>query len=825
MALNASGQLSMGGATVGESINLELNLAATAQIGLDDAAVRTLAGVSTGAIALNNFYGKSNLPTYFVSSATPTVANYPVNWVDTKVVTSGNSYIIGWQQDSGGGGGNATLTKINTSGAEVWTKKLGWPNSVGIGAPNMYYTPGLMNKGLADVNEDSSGNVYFTYHHRGTYRYFILFKFNSSGAVQFAKYFGGDADPYLNVSGIRIDSSGNFYYLGQRNTDSRGIIIKVDNTGTKAWQKYYELANTPNGHGNQSCPDFDSSGNLYFQHSYSVSGTGYVALCKINPSDGSVAGGIRWEMPSLTSQPQPTTGGNPYRSFFIDSSDNIYGNYGSNLTTGVIKWNSSFTMQWMKRLSSSDHARFISPGSNNNIIVSQVNGNNVLTQYNSLFSNGEVNYSRSISTSLNNTTQWCVVPVGDGVSTLSFAGVLVNPSSLSIPYIIQETGYAAPASIKVSLDGSSYGAIAVSGNNSTNSAPFGIHISSGTIPSVVDNTSSSSYSAVALGSTLVVYSLSGYSLSNLSQDLIDSFNATFSATTLTGLESYGSATFTIPGTYSWTSPAGVTKLSAFAVGGGGGANYNNSGGGGGAVYINGANVASGSTHTIKVGAGGQYGYYGVDPGANTRITFAVNGGGSPSAYICAKGGGSQTGGSNIIACWPGGSYISSFGSNGGGAGSSFAGGGGAGGYAACGQSSTGGQGGTLGGSNSTAGAGGAGTNGAGGGGHGTIKAGPSCYYGSRGGGGVGLLGRGTNGRGGSYTIGQSNFFTGGSLGGGYGCFDNGGGRFGGGGGAGGGFFTCCGSSVQRGGSGGGGAVRIIWPGNTRTFPSTNTGSY
>jgi hypothetical protein len=27
-----------------------------------------------------------------------------------------------------------------------------------------------------------------------------------------------------------------------------------------------------------------------------------------------------------------------------------------------------------------------------------------------------------------------------------------------------------------------------------------------------------------------------------------------------------------------------------------------------------------------------------------------------------------------------------------------------------------------------------------------------------------------------------------------------------------------------GGIGGGGAVRIIWPGNTRTFPSTNTGN-
>jgi hypothetical protein len=29
---------------------------------------------------------------------------------------------------------------------------------------------------------------------------------------------------------------------------------------------------------------------------------------------------------------------------------------------------------------------------------------------------------------------------------------------------------------------------------------------------------------------------------------------------------------------------------------------------------------------------------------------------------------------------------------------------------------------------------------------------------------------------------------------------------------------------RQGGNGGGGAARIIWPGNTRSFPSTNTGN-
>ena len=70
MALNTSGVLSIGGTTVGESINLELGKAQNATSGLGDTDLRDLAGVASGTISMNDFYGASAGPTAFSSSST-----------------------------------------------------------------------------------------------------------------------------------------------------------------------------------------------------------------------------------------------------------------------------------------------------------------------------------------------------------------------------------------------------------------------------------------------------------------------------------------------------------------------------------------------------------------------------------------------------------------------------------------------------------------------------------------------------------------------------------------------------------------------------------
>ena len=111
MALNPSGQISIGGPTVGQSINLELNLSATANSSLDQANFRNLAGVPAGAISLSNFYGKSNI---FQRAWIPRFAP-GFNTTYIEIPTLGNQVIFG-ALSPGRNGGSSSNTSSLTKG-------------------------------------------------------------------------------------------------------------------------------------------------------------------------------------------------------------------------------------------------------------------------------------------------------------------------------------------------------------------------------------------------------------------------------------------------------------------------------------------------------------------------------------------------------------------------------------------------------------------------------------------------------------------------------------------------------------------------------------
>lgn len=74
MTMNSSGPISLAGTTAGQSIEIENGGNGTTTISLNDTAVRTLAGVPSGAITMpTNFYGKSNTVTISYTFTTSTV--------------------------------------------------------------------------------------------------------------------------------------------------------------------------------------------------------------------------------------------------------------------------------------------------------------------------------------------------------------------------------------------------------------------------------------------------------------------------------------------------------------------------------------------------------------------------------------------------------------------------------------------------------------------------------------------------------------------------------------------------------------------------------
>jgi hypothetical protein len=240
---------------------------------------------------------------------------------------------------------------------------------------------------------------------------------------------------------------------------------------------------------------------------------------------------------------------------------------------------------------------------------------------------------------------------------------------------------------------------------------------------------------------------------------VSDFPSQIPVTTVTGQQSY-----TSPGTYTWTAPAGVNDVSVVCIGGGGGGGPNNGGNGGSLGWKNNIPVIPGQTYTVVVGRGGY--------GGSNDFSYRK---GEDSYFINLSTVGAQgSGGLGQLI----GEY---YGAGGGRGGSGYWGGGGAGGYA--------GNGGGFNGISSITPTGGAG----GCGGNGSFPSGD--------GGGVGIFGQGSDG---------FNAVGGGAGGAGSGGSGN---LYGGGGGVGDGNFG--------GNNGGGGAVRIIW-GPNRQFPSTNT---
>lgn len=115
MAMNSSGPISLGGATTGQSINLEIGSPATSTVSLNDTIVRTLAGVVSGQIVVpTDFYGKSLSNSYF-QVFSPSNPSYLWPTTNNRILydQSTNDYFLSASNN---------VIKCDSSGNVLWAR-------------------------------------------------------------------------------------------------------------------------------------------------------------------------------------------------------------------------------------------------------------------------------------------------------------------------------------------------------------------------------------------------------------------------------------------------------------------------------------------------------------------------------------------------------------------------------------------------------------------------------------------------------------------------------------------------------------------------------
>ena len=234
--------------------------------------------------------------------------------------SSGNVYVTGGTKgglDGNTSAGNTDLfvLKYNSSGTKQWTKQLGSSgrdsaNAIAIDSSGNLYVTGMTFGGL-DWNTSAGSNDLF------------VVKYNSSGTKQWTEQLGSASSDFAN--GVATDSSGNVYVAGatyggldgnsKKNSDL--FVVKYNSSGTKQWTKQNGTDMYDEARGVAT----DSSGNVY------------------------VVGGTK---------------------------GNLLGISNSGRTDAfVIKFNSSGTMQWTKKLGTAqnDLANAVATDSSGNFYV------------------------------------------------------------------------------------------------------------------------------------------------------------------------------------------------------------------------------------------------------------------------------------------------------------------------------------------------------------------------------------------------------------------------------------------------------------------------
>jgi len=404
MALNSSGPISLGGTTAGVSIEVELGGGGTTQISLNDANVRSLAGVSSGAIVMpTNFYGKSSA--YYLIAFVEYQVDNSVAAGLTGVAIGPNGLWLSSAQSKPSGtpsGPYLVITPISSSGTfgSAFGTTPATPQGfteAGYGSSgyglNYNSSNGLLYNVLA-VADNGSASPSF----RGQNIEYLT-TWNTSGSLQSHRLNQTNQSGYYYNNDYNmwsfVDSSGNFYLICNTQIRNSGCycpyyyIVNISKfSSTLGFTSSIALGNPGISVYVMSAANLGNDGNLYvglnasgvivrLNTSLSITSSTYFTssglqnspVSAVNAdSSGNIIALYGLGQVLLSFNPSTlainwikntnvgiNTGGVCTASIAIDSSNNVYllQYLTSNYQPYITKFNSSGTQQWQRRLNMS----------------------------------------------------------------------------------------------------------------------------------------------------------------------------------------------------------------------------------------------------------------------------------------------------------------------------------------------------------------------------------------------------------------------------------------------------------------------------------------
>lgn len=366
MALPSSGAITL------SDVNTNIGASSTANITMNDTAVRLLANgdTTTNPVTMNGLYGKSWVWTSNFSGA-------GTNPESIATDSAGNSYMLLT-------GSGVKVIKTNAVGIMQWATSFSGGSS---------YT--LSTATRSSITVSSSGNVYCTfkmYFNTTPFPYYFgVVKLNSSGVVQWSSFLSTPAS-YVDLMSIGVDSSENVYVAyynvtgASTATDNGMCIAKYNSSGSLQWQKrlqlmYGVILGTP--------LVVDSTNNYV-----------YVCGLLVDSSLTTLGGYVGKFDTSLSASWQNLLNGslrNYYSCAVNPTSQYVYAMAD---TRTVVAYNASGTPQWQKTISTGSVSYSVSVDSSDNTYVAFTASNNTKS-YVKLNSSGTISAQISlVSTNL-----------------------------------------------------------------------------------------------------------------------------------------------------------------------------------------------------------------------------------------------------------------------------------------------------------------------------------------------------------------------------------------------------------------------------------------